>query len=656
MANYSNLLAQIAANIYSNNNQDITGDGLQTQLNAMVASLGAGYQFMGVAHPSDTPSGYADLRAFWLAGEAGTYTNFGGLVVADGEVAVIKYDGNGWSKEVTGAASAEQVSEIGQEVGDINDFLRGTNQFDSDAVVGYITPNGSFSGSDIGAIVTKAVPVSEGQRWHFEGGWQDNASFGSVWGYSGVSFSNGIKILDCLAYQSTDFVIPSGVNYLRAWSLTSRSPSLSSAENLEREVENIVAEQIGVNWDNSEVIVATRNAADYNSIREIIASISDASASKPYTIIVPKGRWQECDIQGKEYVKIVGEDRELSIIYNDGNSAKLTPADYSYSAESNKALSSVDKIYKHIVFAKQDVILENLTLELTTGKYCAHLDNAGFARVGIKNCRLVGKDVNYCVGIGIRGGQSVSIEKSIIERVESGNLGVFAHNWNNQSKPSAIDITDCYFKNCGFICIDELGSEQEDAWNLLDCYSDVGGAINAMVDNNGSTTFWINENNVLESDPTKVPYCIKLNCCGSNVGKIQKNRFASTTTIARPDILKYIIADCILAIDGTYNVDSHICGYVTGNSSVIGEYNNTTLPFIGVVDSIVDGECYIIKKGHTVIVSIANLYGAGAGIGNLVYRRDNGYLTTAQSQSIDDTPVGIIWGDYYGVGRQIVLF
>lgn len=101
MANYAILLAQIAANIYSNNNQDITGDGLQLQLNAMVASLGAGYQFMGVAHPADTPSGYADLRAFWLAGEAGTYTDFGGIIVNYGEFTLLKYDGN-WSKEVVG--------------------------------------------------------------------------------------------------------------------------------------------------------------------------------------------------------------------------------------------------------------------------------------------------------------------------------------------------------------------------------------------------------------------------------------------------------------------------------------------------------------------------------------------------------------------------
>lgn len=104
MVNYANLLATIAANIYTNGNNEVTAAMAKTAMDAMVASLGAGYQFMGVAHPADTPSSYADLRAFWLAGEAGTYTNFGGLVLDDRDVAVIKYDGNGWSKEVTGFA------------------------------------------------------------------------------------------------------------------------------------------------------------------------------------------------------------------------------------------------------------------------------------------------------------------------------------------------------------------------------------------------------------------------------------------------------------------------------------------------------------------------------------------------------------------------
>ena len=185
----------------------------------------------------------------------------------------------------------------------------------------------------------------------------------------------------------------------------------------------------------------------------------------------------------------------------------------------------------------------------------------------------------------------------------------------------------------------------------------MGGAINCMVDNSGDTTYWVNGSGVLESDPTKVPYCIKLNCCGSNVGKIQKNRFASTTTIARPNILKYIVADCILSVnDNNHLVDGHVNGYVTGNSVVIGDAGNTTNPFIGVVDSIIDGKAYIVKKGSTIICSLNNIYGDVASIGRFVYRRNNGYLTTLDTQSVDNIAVGVICGDYYGVGRQIVLF
>ena len=115
MANYASLLATIAANIYTNGNQEVTAAMVKTAMNEVVNTLGAGYQFMGVAHPSDTPSGYADLRAFWLASEAGTYTNFGGLVLNDGEVAILKYNGS-WSKEVTGAATAAQLTELGQKM------------------------------------------------------------------------------------------------------------------------------------------------------------------------------------------------------------------------------------------------------------------------------------------------------------------------------------------------------------------------------------------------------------------------------------------------------------------------------------------------------------------------------------------------------------
>ena len=117
MSEYSSLKATIDANIKANNNQEITGSITNSVLNAMVDSLGAGYQYMGLATP--TNPGIAqnpDYKCFYLATTPGTYTNLGGLVVADGEVAILKYD-TSWTKEVTGIATAESVSQLGQKFG-----------------------------------------------------------------------------------------------------------------------------------------------------------------------------------------------------------------------------------------------------------------------------------------------------------------------------------------------------------------------------------------------------------------------------------------------------------------------------------------------------------------------------------------------------------
>lgn len=113
MANYANLKATINANIKANGNEEITGPILNTVLNQAVTTLGAGYQYMGVATPATSP-GTPDANVFYIAATPGTYTNFGGKVVADGEVAILKYNGS-WTKEVSGAATAAQVTQLGRE-------------------------------------------------------------------------------------------------------------------------------------------------------------------------------------------------------------------------------------------------------------------------------------------------------------------------------------------------------------------------------------------------------------------------------------------------------------------------------------------------------------------------------------------------------------
>ena len=91
MANYQTLKAAINAVIKANGNKEITGTVLNEVLLAMVNSLGAGYQFAGVATPSTNP-GTPDQKVFYIASQAGTYTNFGGAVVSDC-IAIFEWNG-----------------------------------------------------------------------------------------------------------------------------------------------------------------------------------------------------------------------------------------------------------------------------------------------------------------------------------------------------------------------------------------------------------------------------------------------------------------------------------------------------------------------------------------------------------------------------------
>lgn len=52
MANYETLKSAIQQVVKTNGNQEITGALLQQSLFAMINSLGAGYQFIGIATPA----------------------------------------------------------------------------------------------------------------------------------------------------------------------------------------------------------------------------------------------------------------------------------------------------------------------------------------------------------------------------------------------------------------------------------------------------------------------------------------------------------------------------------------------------------------------------------------------------------------------------
>lgn len=109
MANYSNLANAIRDVIKTNGNNEITGDILQQILLSVVTTLGAQYQFGGIATASTNP-GTPDYNVAYLVAE-GTYPNLGGLVIPSGYIGVLKYNGQ-WEAEtilVGGGAGATSL-------------------------------------------------------------------------------------------------------------------------------------------------------------------------------------------------------------------------------------------------------------------------------------------------------------------------------------------------------------------------------------------------------------------------------------------------------------------------------------------------------------------------------------------------------------------
>ena len=98
MANYDNLKGAIQNVIADNGNQEITGNVLQSVLLSMTDNIGANATFSGVATPTTAP-GTPDQLVFYIAGQPGTYANFGGAKLNNGELAVFSNPNGAWKTE-----------------------------------------------------------------------------------------------------------------------------------------------------------------------------------------------------------------------------------------------------------------------------------------------------------------------------------------------------------------------------------------------------------------------------------------------------------------------------------------------------------------------------------------------------------------------------
>ena len=158
MASYNELNALIDAYINRNGVQAITGQILNGVLKAMVEQLGRGYTIMGVAIPTTDP-GTPDGPECYFASEVGTYTDFDGLQIVPGELALLCYTpSDGWTKETIYEGFQEVEATIDGNVGTPSvgvSYADGVLSFDFRNMKG--NPGDAAGFGTIGADITGGV-------------------------------------------------------------------------------------------------------------------------------------------------------------------------------------------------------------------------------------------------------------------------------------------------------------------------------------------------------------------------------------------------------------------------------------------------------------------------------------------------------------------
>lgn len=146
MADFNALQAVINAYIKKNGVQAITGQILNGVLTGMVNALGKGFTVAGEASPSTDP-GLMTGPVAYIAHTAGTYTHFDNITVDQGEVAMLIFNENTWSKNVLASLSA--VATVDDQVGTpavTTSFVDGVLTFDFRNMKGDPGVNGDAAG------------------------------------------------------------------------------------------------------------------------------------------------------------------------------------------------------------------------------------------------------------------------------------------------------------------------------------------------------------------------------------------------------------------------------------------------------------------------------------------------------------------------------
>lgn len=119
---WEDLKAAVSAVITENGNNEITGEVLESLINENIIPQIGSAKYKGLANPTTVPPASPQSEIFYITKEAGTYSNFGGLVLDD-RLNVLVYR-NGWVSESWAGSTGSKTYDSLQ---DAIDYYNGLN-------------------------------------------------------------------------------------------------------------------------------------------------------------------------------------------------------------------------------------------------------------------------------------------------------------------------------------------------------------------------------------------------------------------------------------------------------------------------------------------------------------------------------------------------
>lgn len=450
----------------------------------ILRSISKNALFAGIATPTTDP-GTPDGHVFYIATEAGTYSNFNGISVSDGEIAILEWEGS-WVKKDTGFAIQQQVVRLEENLEVIENELNGISEkivyTDTFTNAGYYTSNGTLNSNASLNTATYAIAnIQKGQI-------VDIHVFGVAGNMSLVSLNSDgttkevIEVYKVSGYNDIQFVADEdtilaistwkpGTNKDFYYSISTTS-SLSYQDLKDKVKNNEVRIEVlenknsirelhayasGNYLDDSEISFYGKDLNNVNAIQRAIWSTNrDGKRTIIHCHGIFKSSTKEEFILSNTELDTVAYHSVVSLLGYPNITLKGDGKNETYIIGELPDGSTEKTIYQTLQLEADGLICEDMTITAKNCRYPVHIDKNSKSymidsRQTFNRCKIVhfGGGSGHAIGLGLAPGQVVEVNNS---EVYSSTSAAYYHDGGNKDLGHRQVLR---FNNCKLTSINE---------------------------------------------------------------------------------------------------------------------------------------------------------------------------------------------------------